>query len=96
MKNLSCKKPLIILAAVFFVFAVSFFAVTSCRNPTSSSTPTPDIPDTPDGDTRLIVAIHDTPFKKDNKNVEKLNITVKEMVIIVKTMNGLAIRLKNL
>jgi hypothetical protein len=70
---------------VFLLLILSVF-FTTCTHPNAPNKPeknnTGNLEDTPDGDTRLVVAIHDTPFKKDNKTVEKLNITVKKMVII--------------
>ena len=62
----------------FVLLNASIFILT-CHAPTSPVTnKNNELPDTPDGDTRLVVAIHDTPFKKDNKTVEKLNITVRK------------------
>jgi hypothetical protein len=68
----------------FVILIVASIAIPTCKNPISNELLDNDnrLSDTQNGDTRLIVAIHDTPFKKDDKTVERLNITISRMDII--------------
>jgi len=66
-----------------FVLALVFVFIGTCKNPSASKNDDfGELSDTPDGSTRLMVAIHDTPFKMQDKTVEALFITVEQMVII--------------
>jgi hypothetical protein len=88
MKN-RILKPLVFVFVNLVLVVTAVFFVT-CTNPQNlndkSNEKDPnsigEIYDTPDGDTRLIVAMHDDPFKMDEHTVQELNITVLRMVII--------------
>jgi len=69
-------------SCVLVLTLVSLF-IGTCKNPSASkNNDFGELSDTPDGSTRLLVAIHDTPFKMQDKTVEALFITVEQMVII--------------
>jgi hypothetical protein len=57
--------------------------ITTCRSPVDQFNDNHGgLKDTPNGDTRLVVAMHDAPFKMEGRDVQELNITVEQMVII--------------
>jgi hypothetical protein len=84
MRNLKKEMTIFIILLFIVLFSVNFFFVASCKDSFQPSFEQQDteLENTIDGDTRLVVVIHDTPFKKDDKTVEKLNINIIEMVII--------------
>jgi len=79
------KKNRAIIASIILLATVSVLVVT-CDNPAgpknATTQPGIDLPDTPDGITRLVVAMHDEPFRMDDKDVQELNLTVEQIVII--------------
>jgi len=69
---------LLVFAGLFLTFASSLI-ITTCELPIDKNN---NLEDSPDGDTRLIVAMHDAPFKMEDHNVQELNIIVEQIVII--------------
>jgi hypothetical protein len=67
-----------LILAGFILVAATGFMITTCDSPTDQHN---GLKNSPDGDTRLVVAMHDAPFKMEDKDVQELNITVLEIVI---------------
>ncbi|MCL2139999.1 MAG: DUF4382 domain-containing protein [Treponema sp.] len=83
MKN---KNASFLLISACLVLALAATLMLTCKQPTTDTHKTPET-----GETRLLVEIHDMPFKKDGKNVEHLNITVLRMDIIDANDNHITI-----
>ncbi|MCL2127793.1 MAG: DUF4382 domain-containing protein, partial [Treponema sp.] len=83
------NKKTLFLACAGLVFLAASALILTCKSPTSSSG-SPENGSYP-SETRLVVEIHDTPFKKDGINVEKILLTVIEMVIIDENGNHIVI-----
>jgi len=82
---------LIKIKACFFVIAgfilviASVFIITTCKSPIDQFNDDNNyngLENSPDGDTRFIVSIHDAPFKMEGRDIQELNITVEQIVII--------------
>jgi hypothetical protein len=77
------KNAFFLFFAALILIAASILIITTCKLPTDHiNSNYNELEDSPDGDTRLIVAMHDAPFKMEDHNVQELNITVEQIVII--------------
>ncbi|WP_461255826.1 DUF4382 domain-containing protein [Treponema sp. R80B11-R83G3] len=85
MSNINNKNMFLIILAGLFLATASSLIITTCKLPTeqvNTNNNNNELEDSPDGDTRLVVAMHDAPFKMEDHNVQELNITVEKIVII--------------
>jgi len=82
-----------LILSVFALVSAFVFVITTCKSPADDhiNVNSGNLEDTPDGDTRLVVAMHDAPFKMEGRDVQELNLTVLQMVIIDSNDNHITI-----
>jgi len=84
MSSLIKKRSFFLFLSAFALVSALVSVITTCKSPADDqiNANSGDLEDSPDGDTRLVVAMHDAPFKMEGRDVQELNLTVLQIVII--------------